>query len=200
MRGGRMIDISSYPILSSNISALKDTSIYNRDDVTEVYMTESDRPAVNFDKVKEEYAKSLGLSEAPKSNDAFMAVREGEYVFVEFKNGYMHKTEQHAIRKKIYDSVLIFSDIVSARISDLRTCTDYILVYNETVNGKNPDVIKEKNTHIQPSASYDSFAKKVSSLAGEEHVFFGVKLFENYCFRKVHTYAQKEFEQYLENI
>ncbi len=54
-----MIDISSYPILSSNISALKDTSMDNRDDVTEVYMTESDRPAVNFDKVKEEYVKSL---------------------------------------------------------------------------------------------------------------------------------------------
>jgi len=195
-----LIDFNEYSILKDNMSTLRETSLDDHDPNSIAYMTNSDRGAVNFDNVKRKYVENLHLHEEPKSNDALFINDMGKLVFVEFKNGFMDGQKKFAVRKKIYDSVLIFSDIVSARISDLRTCTDYILVYNEAVNGENPDVIKEKNTHIQPSASYDSFAKKVSSLAGEEHVFFGVKLFENYCFRKVHTYTQKEFEQYLENI
>lgn len=191
-----MIDISTYPILSNHMTTLKNTSIDKRDDRTVVYMTESTIQAVNFDKVKEEYVKSLKLSEVPKSNDALMADKNNKLIFIEFKNGYMDKAKQFAVRKKIYDSVLIFADIVSTRISDMRTYIEYILVYNGDVNDNNPDII-EKKTHIQPSASFNSFAKGVSSLAKEEYVLFGVKLFENYCFKKVHTYTEKEFEQYL---
>lgn len=192
-----MIDISNYPILSGHMSTLKETSLDKRDDQTQVYMTESVRPAINFDHVKEEYVRPLGLNEAPKSNDALLTDGKGTLIFVEFKNGYMDKIKQYAVRKKIYDSILILSDIVSAGISDLRICTEYILVYNETVNEKNPDLIKEKKTHIQSSTSFNDFAKSVSRLAGEEYVCFGVKIFENYCFRKVHTYTEKEFEKYL---
>ena len=191
-----MIDISTYPILSNHMTTLKNTSIDKRDDRTVVYMTESTIQAVNFDKVKEEYVKSLKLSEVPKSNDALIADKNNKLIFIEFKNGYMDKAKQFAVRKKIYDSVLIFADIVSTRISDMRTYIEYILVYNGDVNDNNPDII-EKKAHIQPSASFNSFAKSVSSLAKEEYVLFGVKLFENYCFKKVHTYTEKEFEQYL---
>lgn len=191
-----MIDISTYPILSNHMTTLKNTSIDKRDDRTVVYMSESTIQAVNFDKVKEEYVKSLKLSEVPKSNDALMVDKNNKLIFIEFKNGYMDKAKQFAVRKKIYDSVLIFADIVSTRISDMRTYIEYILVYNGDVNDNNPDII-EKKTHIQPSASFNSFAKGVSSLAKEEYVLFGVKLFENYCFKKVHTYTEKEFEQYL---
>lgn len=194
-----MIDISTYPILSNHMTTLKNTSIDRRDDRTVVYMTESTIPAVDFDKVKEEYVKSLKLSEVPKSNDALMADKNNKLIFIEFKNGYMDRVKQFAVRKKIYDSVLIFADIVSTRISDMRTYIEYILVYNGDVNNNNPDFI-EKKTHIQPSASFTSFAKGVSSLAKEEYVLFGVKLFENYCFKKVHTYTEKEFEQYLSLI
>lgn len=179
------------------MSTLKETSKDKRDDGVEAYMTESAKPVVNFDRVKDEYVKSLRLSEIPKSNDALFADGKGRLIFVEFKNGYMDRAKQFAVRKKIYDSVLILSDIVSAGISDLRTDTEYILVYNEAVNVKNPDIIKERKRHIQPSASFDTFAKGMGSLAGEEYVCFGVKIFENYCFKKVHTYTEKEFERYL---
>lgn len=192
-----MVDISTYPILSDCMTTLKDTSIDDRDGGEVAYMTESTRSAVDFDKVKEEYVRSLRLSEVPKSNDALMSDEKGGLVFVEFKNGYMDKTKQFGVRKKIYDSVLIFSDIASVKISEMRTCMEYILVYNATANRNNLDIIKEKKTHVQPSASFDSFAKGVSRLAREEYVCFGVKLFENYCFKKVHTYTEKEFEEYL---
>lgn len=195
-----MIDLDAYPILSSHMSTLKETSVDKRDDHTEIFMTESTRPAVNFDKVKEEYIELLGLSEIPKSNDALLEDGKGGFVFVEFKNGYMDRTKQFAVRKKIYDSVLIFSDIVSAGISDMRKCVEYILVYNEAVNENNPDIVKEEKIHVQPSASFDRFAKDVSGLAGEEYVCFGVKIFENYCFKKVHTYTEREFEKYLSHI
>lgn len=195
-----MIDLSAYPILNSHMSALKDTSIDKRDNHTEKFMTESERPAVNFDQVKEEYVECLGLSEIPKSNDALLEDGKGGLVFVEFKNGYMDKKKQFDVRKKIYDSVLIFSDIVSAGISDMRKYVEYILVYNEKVNAGNPEIVEEKKKHVQPSASFDCFAKEVSGLAGEEYVSFGVKIFENYCFKKVHTYTEKEFEKYLNCI
>ncbi len=192
-----MIDICAYPILGGHMSTLKETSKDKRDDGVEAYMTQSAKPVVNFDKVKDEYVKSLRLSEIPKSNDALFADGKGRLIFVEFKNGYMDRAKQFAVRKKIYDSVLILSDIISVGISSLRTNVEYILVYNETVNARNPDVINDKKTHIQPSASFDTFARGVGGLAGEEYVCFGVKIFENYCLKKVHTYTEKEFEYYL---
>lgn len=197
MKGGRMINLSDYPIFKNNICTLKETSIDKKDNRTVMYMTDSSKSVINFDKVKEEYVKTLKLNEVPKSNDALMEDGKGKLIFVEFKNGYMDKTKQFAVRKKIYDSILIFTDIVSVGISSMRICMEYILVYNENVNEKNPDVIKEKKKYVQPSASFDSFAKGVSGLAGEEYVCFGVKLFEDYCFKKVHTYTEKEFEKYL---
>ena len=128
-----MIDISTYPILSSHMATLKDTSLDKRDDRTIVYMTESTKLVVNFDKVKEEYVKPLKLCEVPKSNDALMTDEKSKLIFIEFKNGYMDRAKQFAVRKKIYDSVLILSDIVSLGISDMRTFVDYILVYNEEI-------------------------------------------------------------------
>lgn len=195
-----MIDISTYPIFSRHMSTLKATSIDKRNDKTILYMTESTKPGVNFDDVKEDYVKHLGLSEVPKSNDTLFENGKGEIVFVEFKNGYMDKAKQFAVRKKIYDSILIFTDIVSKGISSVRTFTEYILVYNETANTTNPDVTEEKSRHVQSSSSFDSFAKAVSGLADGEYVAFGVKIFENYCFKKVHTYTEKEFEHYLSTL
>lgn len=51
--------------------------------------------------------------------------------------------------------------------------------------------------YIQDSISFDSFAKNVSALAKERYVGFGVRMFENYCFKRVHTYTEAKFETYL---
>lgn len=64
-----MIDLNTFQIFADHLSNLKETSIDKRDG-TPQYMTLSTRDAVNFDDVKEEYVKQLGVSEIPKSNDA----------------------------------------------------------------------------------------------------------------------------------
>lgn len=194
-----MIRWRDYPIFTESISTLKDTSIDKHDIGNPAYMTERDDPAVDFDLVKEKYIEDLGLSDVPKSNDALLDMGKGKLAFIEFKNGYIDSKKQFDIRKKIYDSTLIFTDIVSAGISQMRQCVEYVLVYNENANGQNP-ATAEKKREVQNSASFDDFARRMGGLAGEEYVCFGLKMFENYCFEKVHTYTEREFQGYLKAL
>lgn len=139
----------------------------------------------------------MNLSEEPKSNDALFMTDKGELVFVEFKNGFMDAEKKFAVRKKIYDSVIILTDILNLGISEIKDKLQYILVYNETVNEEEGDV-KKKKSHVQSSEAFDFFAKSVSRMAKKEYICFGVRIFENYCFKEVHTYTEKEFEQFLQ--
>lgn len=195
-----MLKLSDYRMFRENMATLKETSVDKRDEEHLEYMTESDREVVNFDRVKEKYIEHLGLSVAPKSNDALFDDGRGKVIFVEFKNGYINPKKQFDIRKKIYDSTLIYSDIVSEKISKMRTYMEYILVYNEDANKDNPEISEKKEKYVQRSASFDDFAKAVSQLAEDKYVGFGIKMFENYCFKRVHTYTEKEFEEYLESL
>ena len=58
--------------------------------------------------------------------------------------------------------------------------------------------ILQKKSYVQPSKAYDSLAKGIFGMAKKEYVCFGVDIFKNYCFKDVHTYTEKEFEEYLE--
>lgn len=194
-----MIDLNTFQIFADHLSNLKETSIDKRDG-TPQYMTLSTREAVNFDDVKEEYVKQLGVSEIPKSNDALFDDGKGFLVFVEFKNGFMDRPKQFAVRKKVYDSALIFADITSTGISYMRDHMKYILVYNETANQDNTpdeDLKKKRKTAVQPSPAFDAFAKNMGKYANEEYVCFGLKIFQHYCFKEVHTYTEEEFNTYL---
>lgn len=196
-----MIDLSKYPIFQNHISNLKETSL-DKHDGTNEYMTQSTRVAINFDEVKNEYVLNLGLSEIPKSNDALFDEGNGTLVFVEFKNGFMDRPKQYAVRKKIYDSMLMFTDIASTGITETRKSMKYILVYNESVNRTNPDeeLQEKQKSAVQSSASFDSIAKTLGQLANEEYVCFGINIFQNYCFKEVHTYTEKEFDMYLSTL
>lgn len=202
MRGGKMIDLNAYPIFCSHLSNLKRLSL---DDGKgqKIYMTQFTRNAVNFDAVKKEYSSPLGLSKIPSSNDALFDDGKGSLVFVEFKNGFINRKKILEIWKKIYDSMLIFTDITSTGISYTREHMNYILVYNETVNQDNDideNLKKKCNTTVQPSPSFDAFAKNVGKYANEEYVCFGLKMFQNYCFKEVHTYTKSEFDTYLSTL
>lgn len=131
------IKLDDFPIFTNHFSSLKKTSLDNRDGHKK-YMTESELTAVCFDDVKDEYVELLGMSEIPKSNDALFDEGNGTLVFVEFKSGHIDSQKQFAIRKKIYDSTLIFTDITSTGISYMREQMKYILVYNDAAN-KNAD-------------------------------------------------------------
>jgi len=188
-----MIDIRNFPFFSNNQSTLKETSKDDHDG-TVCYMTESLLPAINFDGVKEEYIRALHVHESPKSNDALVILPNRKAVFIEFKNGKMTDKKVFSVRKKILDSMLIFTDIVGVGITQTRVQMEYILVYNEDVN---PDPADDPETNIQSSENRDSITRIFSRLANEEFVKFGLKAFEKYCFHKVHTYSKEEFERHF---
>lgn len=198
-----MIDLKNYEIFNRHMSNLKETSLDSRDGMPGRYMTDSPLAAVNFDDVKEEYVQGLELCETPRSNDALFDDGNGALVFVEFKNGLITRAKQFAIRKKIYDSVLMFSDITSSKISDTRNIMNYILVYNESANAANqgdPELLEKQRKVVQPSPSFDSIAKTISGYAKKEYICFGLKIFKHYCFKEVHTFTEAEFDSYLAGL
>lgn len=190
--------LNNYPIFSAHPATLRETSMDNHDGHC-AYMTTSTRNVINFDNVKSDYVSSLGLPGVPTSCDALFESSQGRYIFVEFKSGFMNNAKQFSVRKKIYDSLLIFCDITSSNLSQLRSNAEFILVYNETANlgrNDNPEFL-QKHDSIPPSPAFDAFAKSVSKLANTEYICFGLNIFNKYCFHEVHTYTQDEFEDYL---
>ena len=197
MRDGILIKFEDYPILQGHLSTLQAISIDDHEKDNVQYMTDSQRMAVNFDKVKEEYISNLSLVEVPKSNDALFLSRDNKLIFVEFKNGFMDGKKKFDLRKKIYDSIIILTDILDVGISHLRDQMEYVLVYNESVNQNEKEVL-EKKSYIQSSEAYDRLAKGFLGMAKKEYVCFGVNIFKNYCFKDVHTFTEREFEAYVE--
>lgn len=194
MRGGKMNinDIKNIKVFKDNISTLKETS-FDKDNNT--YMTEYDISVIDFDGVKDDYIENLKLTEIPKSNDALLKLAEDKFVFIEFKNGIV---KPFNVRRKIYDSTLIFTDILNIGISYMRKNVEYILVYNESKN-KN-SIQEDKRKNITTPTSFNTIAKTITSYSGDNYVAFGLKDFENYCFKKVYTLTEKEFEEYLKSI
>ena len=77
------------------------------------YMTYSKMKVIDFDEFKNQYVSENKIkSEAIKSNDALYFGRDKDY-FIEFKNGKITNEIVFDIRKKIYDSILIFCDYYS---------------------------------------------------------------------------------------
>ena len=193
-----MINLDEYEIFRSHKSTLKNTS-YDAHGSPK-YMTDSELDVVDFDAVKEEYAKSLRLSEIPKSNDAVFDSGLGAPVFLEFKNGFIDQKTAFDLQKKIYDSVLIFSDITSCTVSELRKIAEYILVYNEDDNIDNKDSELKIKTQVQSSPAYVGFLKTIARYANDEYIGFGLRRFSKYCFKAVHTFTRNEFAIYLETL
>lgn len=98
---------------------------------------------------------------------------------------------------KIYDSIIILTDILNVVLRRLWNNMEYILVYNEFVNAGKKDILEKRKAAVQHSRSFDYFAKHVIRRTGEENICFSIRIFENYCFSKVHIYIKKEFAEYL---
>ncbi len=125
--GGKMMDLT-HEFFTNHISTLKDTSF---DGDHKSYMTESPRQVINFDKTADAYTTERHLSKLLASNDALFSAGNGKLVFVEFKNGRITKTVGFELRGKVYDSVLILSDLTASTLSEIREHVTYILVYND---------------------------------------------------------------------
>lgn len=181
-----MIKIEDHEILKNNISTLKDTSL---DDDNDIYMTECEYQAIDFDGVKDNYVDGRHIKPNPSSNDALLII-EGKAFFIEFKNRDMKK-EIFKVKKKIYESVPILNDIIDAQISSTRKELEYILVYSEAKNSTNEE---EKNQHKK---SLNAIQKSISAKAKVEFIRFDLERFKNFFFKDVHTYTEKEFDDFL---
>lgn len=171
-----MIDISEYPILNNHQTSLRKTSKDDNNKNNISFMTESMLRVINFDAVAKEYARNHKLKGIPTSNDALF-VHDEHMFFIEFKNGVIDKKTQHNIKEKIFDSVLILTDILNESISYTRKTIEYILVYNG-----------EKNSRRE-------LACRVSKMANTHFIEKGLEKFKGYCFKDVYTYTKEEFEK-----
>ncbi len=150
------------------------------DDFNKEYMTLSELEVVNFDAVKNKYVSVNNLNSSPSSNDALYFEKDKTF-FIEFKNGEINgDAKKYGLWHKIYDSLLIFTDITKKDVSYTRSCMEYILVYNE-----------EKNAS---AVSRASIGKSLGKLARTEHILFGLERFEMYL-KRVCTYNQTEFAE-----
>ena len=182
-------EFNNIPIFKDNMSTFKETS-YDKDSAEPRYMTDSQIQVINFDKVKDCYIKDMALSNTPCSNDALYIGKDDKIFFVEFKNGVLDKKPRRNfnICKKIYDSLLIFNDIVDKNISFCRENLYFILVYNENKNGNEECEMKQEDS------SKTLISKIIHHKAKKKFVRFGLDIFEKIYFKEVFTYTEKEFE------
>ena len=182
-------ELYNIPIFKQNMSTFKETS-YDKDGEEPGYMTDSQIQVINFDKVKDGYIKNLALSNTPCSNDALYFGKDNKIFFVEFKNGVLDERPRRNfnICKKIYDSLLIFNDIVNKNISFCRENLYFILVYNESKNRR------EACRTEQEESSKAIISKKIHKKAKKKFVRFGLDRFEKLYFKEVFTYTESEFE------
>lgn len=141
---------------------------------------------VNFDKVKKQYSERLRVKE-PCSCDAYYQGINGQEYFVEFKNGVLKGAKLYNIHYKIYDSLLMYCDIMNCTVSDCRKKLHFILVYNENKNGQD----KEDSAKIKIGKYFSKKGKK-------ELIRFDLERYQDLYFKAVHTYTEDEFESFLE--
>ena len=190
MKGMLMIDIYDYPILKDHRSSLKETSIDHHHDNNVSFLTDSTLPAVNFDEVKNDYIKKLGVIEAPKSVDALLYNINGDMYFIEFKAGNITNKE-YAVRGKVLNSLLIYMDIIKKTADFTRSNLSLIVVYREE---KNP-IYNDLKSSIQRSDSRMEIINKISEKAKKPFVRFGLDIFSKLYFKQVYTYTIEEFEK-----
>lgn len=184
-----MENLNNIPIFKDNMTTFKETS-YDKDGKEPGYMTNSEIQVINFDEVKNCYIKDMSLTGKPCSNDALYIGKNSKIFFVEFKNGNLEKNKQKIfnVYNKIYDSLLIFNDIVHQNISFCRENLYFILVYNES---KNCSEERETKQEDSPKAM---ISKRIHNKAKKKFVRFGLEKFEKIYFKEVFTYTESEFE------
>lgn len=152
-------------------------------------MTQSLINVVNFDGVKESYIQNMKLSSTSCSSDALYIDEKANYYFIEFKNGKMDKKKVYNVHYKIYDSLLIFTDIIDECVAFCRENVDFILVYNEMKNDKEASNMQE----MQEESSRVKIGKYFGEKAKKPFIRFDLERVQKLYFRRVFIYTEKEF-------
>lgn len=178
------------------------------DEANQEYLTDSEIMAVDFDQVKRCYTSNLGVRDrCAHSVDALLYKDDGTLYFVEFKNQKISKgKDAKDLRMKSIESLVIVSDILDQKISNLCKNIDFILVYSAEKNSmakENAEKEKEKEqeelNRKQQKALTDKYyiVNRVMKKANEELVCFGLETLKKVFFKNVHTFTEEEFQAYL---
>ena len=89
-------------------------------------LIDSAEVVIDFDAVKDRYAQRLCASRLPCSADSLFLTDAGDPVFAEFKSGSCQAKE---IAQKIYDSALIYSELMDVSVGWLRKHAAFVLVH-----------------------------------------------------------------------
>lgn len=111
----------------------------SKDTTNQRVLVNSDVKVVNFDKVKEYYRDENNLDSTPSSADSLLLSPEGQEVFVEFKAGGVNEKD---LLTKIYDSVIIYSNLMNQSPKCLSDKGTFIVVYDKEREKKaNPSTV-----------------------------------------------------------
>lgn len=146
------------------------------------YLSDSGVKAISFDEFKEFYCKSFNKRTILLNSVDAVFIEGNRIIFIEFKNG---NIENKNIKYKIKDSILMCSDILDVSIRYFRKHASAIVVYNQD---KYP--VKNKGLEVIKSAVLNKANNK-------EVVKFGLEMYKGMFLKEVHTYTQKEFDEYV---
>ncbi len=174
-----MRKLSSYSVFKNHKTQLKNTS---SDIINKEYLSDDTRIVIDFDAVKEAYMSDISVpTDFASSVDAVFSDDEEKIYFVEFKNG---DFEGIKIKKKAYDSILIYQDVVSSKISELRDNGIFILVISD-----------EKYEKL---SARDKRAMAFASRGKTDYAIYGLNKLRGYCFKEVHCKKALNFKKYIE--
>lgn len=189
----------------AHIEKLKDTS---KDPANNEYMCDCASNVINFDKVMTKYCNQF-KKDTLKSVDSIFSISSKEktdkslkmLIFLEFKNGRIVKNnlteakskELYEIRQKISESLLVFSDIVDCKLSDLRQNAGFILVYDSNKNVWNEETKNKENKKTGLEKIHDRLCER----ADTKMIKFGFHNLKGVYFKEVHTFSKEEFQIFL---
>jgi hypothetical protein len=163
-------------MLSSYGETLEKTSEDVNKPPAERFMTSCKKIVVNGDKFKNDFVKTMGLSQVPMSCDALCMTSPNEFFLIEFKNGKIDNPKIYEVKVKIFETLLILTEKLNKTIQFTRENVTFILVYNE-------DMAHKFYIH-----------REVFSRTRDFKVDMGLSRFEKIYFKAVNVYSKTEFE------
>ncbi len=189
-----MINLETIALFQNNKETLKNLSKDTSVQDTVQYMTESQRLATNFDLVKRRYVNARFHSEDDAQSLDAVTQTENAIIFIEFKNG---RVSPRDVKTKVRDSLLMYCDITKTTISDTRTDSIFVLVYN-LENNPPPNQLTKGGPPVWRSQVFIS--RYLAKKGNNEWIGFDLERFKGLYFREVHTYTKEEFDHFLQKL
>ena len=148
------------------------------------FMVGDTREVVDFDKVKENYLRSLDVDiKYASSVDALLQDDSLKMYFVEFKNG---DIDADNIKNKAKDSLIIVEDITGMKISEIRDNSEFVLVINNDKFKRIP-YDKQRALHLAKRGKID-------------YAQYGLDKLRGFCYSKVNVMSANDFQTKVAKI